>query len=489
MKHIAFDLGGSGGKMAVGGRQGDRLFFEEVYRFDNRQVALRGDLFWNILGIYENLQQGVRQATAQAGDCVSLGMDSFCNDFGIVDERGTLLTQMHCYRDPRAQRHQSYTYGRISRERLHELTGNQNALFNTIMQLGALLDEGKGWLLSSEHKLLLLPDLLGYWLTGRMGAEYCNASVTQLFSPYTGDWCGEILQALGIPRGLLPSIRQPGTLLGPVTPEGCADMGVKGLEVVSVCSHDTASAVAALPSCQEDVAFISSGTWSLVGTEISAPFTNAGTLEGNFAVEGGAERSSRLLKNVMGLWILQECRRQFAREGMELSYARLVELARAEPPFRSLIDPDEPAFYAPGDMPGKIAARCRETGQPEPENPGQYTRCILESLALKYRWALERLAGLSGKRLEAIHILGGGGQNAMLNQFTANACGRPVLAGPAEAALWGNLLMQMKAYGEIASLEEGRRLLAQSCRLERYEPRDGNAWDAQYQRMVTLFTI
>ena len=475
--------------MAVGGRQDDRLVFTEAYRFDNRQIAVRGDLFWNIFGIYENLKNGLRQAAAIAEDCVSVGMDSFCNDFGIVDGRGTLLTQVHCYRDPRAERHQNFVYERISKEKLHLLTGNQNALFNTVMQLGALREQGADWLLSPEHTLLLLPDLLGYWLTGEMRTEYCNASVTQLFSPFTGDWSQEILDALGIARGLFAPIIQPGNRLGAVPPDLCRGLGVSGLEVVSVCSHDTASAVAALPTNEPDVAFISSGTWSLVGTEIPKPFTSRSTLAQNFAVEGCAEKGSRMLKNVMGLWLVQECRHSFAAQGISLDYARLSEMAEAEPPFRSLIDPDEPAFYMPGNMPEKIAQCCRRTGQPEPQTPGQYVRCILESLALKYRWVVERLEEINDKPLGTIHILGGGGRNVLLNQFTANACARRVRVGPTEAALWGNLLLQMKAYGEISSLAEGRQLLGRSCTQGEYTPQATEAWDRQYQRMLKLFNI
>lgn len=489
MKHIAFDLGGSGGKMAIGERKGDRLTFEEAYRFDNRQIAVRGDLFWNIFGIFENLQCGLRLATAKVKDCVSVGIDSFCNDFGIVDEHGTLLTQIHCYRDPRAAKHQNFVYEKISKEKLHRLTGNQNAPFNTVMQLGALRAQGKDWLLSPEHKLLLLPDLLGYWLTGQMRTEYCNASVTQILSPFTGDWSSEILNALGIGRGLFAPIIQPGNRLGAITSDHCRELGASGLEVVSICSHDTASAVAALPTTETDVAFISSGTWSLVGTEIPKPFTTRSTLNGNFAIEGGAEKGSRMLKNVMGLWLLQECRHSFATQGNPLSYARLSELAEAEPPFRSLIDPDEPDFYMPGNMPEKIAQCCRRTGQPEPLTPGQYVRCILESLALKYRWVVEKLEEINDKPLRTIHILGGGGQNALLNQFTANACARRVRVGPTEAALWGNLLMQMKAYGEISNLTEGRQLLSRNCVLGEYMPQGTDVWDSQYKRMLKLFNI
>ena len=396
------------------------------------------------------------------------------------------MSQVHCYRDSRAERCQDYVYSRIPKAELHKLTGNQNALFNTIMQLGALRADGKDGYFTPGNTLLLLPDLLGYFLTGCKRTEYSNASVTQLFSPYKGNWSDEILNRLGVPRDLLTDIILPGTVLGAVSEDVCSEVNAKKLDVVAVCSHDTASAVAALPTNDPNTAFISSGTWSLVGTEIDAPITNEQTFLGNFAVEGGAEKRSRLLKNVMGLWLVQECKYSFERKGQNYSHAQLVELAQQAQPFRSLIDPDAPAFYMPGHMPEKIADFCRSTGQPVPETPGQFIRCIMESLALKYRWSVECLASISGKCLDTIHILGGGGQNLLLNQFTANACGRKVLVGPTEAALCGNLLMQLKAYGEIDSLAQGRQILADSFPLTQYLPQDAEQWDCQYERFLTL---
>lgn len=486
MKHIAFDLGGSGGKMALGELKNGKLSFQEIYRFPNRQISLRGDLMWDVLGIYQHLLEGIRLACQQEQDVCSVGMDSFCNDFGILDSRGTLMSQVHCYRDSRAERCQDYVYSRIPKAELHKLTGNQNALFNTIMQLGALRADGKDGYFASGNTLLLLPDLLGYFLTGCKRTEYSNASVTQLFSPYVGNWSEEILNKLGVPRDLLTDIILPGTVLGAVSEDVCSEVNAKKLDVVAVCSHDTASAVAALPTNDPNTAFISSGTWSLVGTEIDASITNEQTFVGNFAVEGGAEKRSRLLKNVMGLWLVQECKYSFERKGQNYSHAQLVELAQQAQPFRSLIDPDAPAFYMPGHMPEKIADFCRSTGQPVPETPGQFIRCIMESLALKYRWSVESLASISGKRLDTIHILGGGGQNLLLNQFTANACGRKVLVGPTEAALCGNLLMQLKAYGEIDSLAQGRQILADSFPLTQYLPQDAEQRDCQYERFLTL---
>lgn len=475
--------------MAVGELKDDLLVFQEVYRFPNRQLSLRGDLYWNILSIYENLENGIRKTFQSTGECTSIGIDSFCNDFGFVNSHGALISQVHCYRDPRAERNRDFVYGRISRTRLHQLTGNQNAPFNTVMQLGALCAEGATSYFATGNKLLLLPDLLNYWLTGVMRTEYCNASVTQLFSPYEKDWVPEILNALGIPAGIFPELIRPGNVLGLVSEELLKKLQITALDVVAVCSHDTASAVAALPADSDHAAFISSGTWSLVGMEIPQPFTNKQTYENNFAVEGGAEDNSRMLKNVMGLWLVQECQLSFAVSGTEYTHAQLAQMAERETPFRSLIDPDDPCFYMPGDMPRKIAQVCRRTGQPEPESPGQFVRCVLESLALKYRWALEMLSRITGRTIDTVHILGGGGKNLLLDRFTASACGRSVLVGPVEAALCGNLILQMKAYGEIGSLAEGRRLLARSFQQLRFEPEDVHAWDVQYHRMLKLFNI
>lgn len=486
MKAIAFDLGASSGKMLLGEFDGETLSARTVHRFENRQISLGGDLYWNLLGIYENLTEGIRRACALGRDVVSVGLDTYSNDFAFVGPRGDVVSQMRCYRDPRAARCAEGIYAKISRRELHMLTGNQNALFNTVMQLAAMAEEGERYLFSEGNTMLLLPDLLGYLLTGEKRSEYTISSVTQMFDYRTGGWSEEILGRLGIPRTILPPITPSGAVLGRFTARAAADFGTPAMDVVSVCEHDTASAVAALPTNRPDVAFISSGTWSLVGVELDEPVVSDETFRYNFALEGGVDGRYRLLKNVMGLWLAQECRLDWRRRGEEYGYDDLERLARAGSPFRSLIDPDDGRFYEPGEMTSKIACYCADTGQPVPETPGQFIRCIDESLALKYRWTLIRLERIIGRPLRAIHILGGGSRDGLLDQYTADACGRPVYAGPDEAALTGNLLLQLRAYGEVSSLTQARELSARSCRITTYEPCGGTAWDDAYGRFLAL---
>lgn len=489
MKNIAFDLGGSGGKMVLGEYTGDTLTMHPLHRFKNRQINLNNSLYWNFMGIYENLLEGISKAYAQSPDVKSVGIDSFSNDFGFIDPNGVLISQVHCYRDPRTLREEDKIYAKLSKEQLYQMTGNQNALFNTAMQLAAMVEEGKGYFFENGNTMLLLPDLLGYFLTRQKRAEYSIASVTQMFDFKTTDWNPKILDAFGINKDMLPPIASSGTVLGSFTKEMQEQLGIGEMQVVSVCGHDTASAVASLPTNKKDVAFISSGTWSLFGTEVDAPIITDQTFRGNFANEGGAENRCRLLKNIMGLWLVQECRHTYALQGQDYSYDDLEQLARREAPFRSLIDPDDDLFYMPGNMPKKIALKCAQTGQPMPETPGQTIRCIIESLALKYRWALDQIEGIVGKELKEIYILGGGGQDNMLNQYTANACNRPVFAGPTEAALCGNLLMQLYAYGEIGSLREGRDLIARSFTLKSFEPTDVALWNEAFQRFKKMFSL
>lgn len=490
MKHIAFDLGGSGGKVAVGDiAPDDRLRIELVHSFENRQMQVGHSLFWNVLGIYGHLQEGIHCARQAYPETCSVGVDSFCNDFGIVDGEGTLISQVHCYRDGRTARHEANIYRRISKADLYRKTGNQNALFNTAMQLGALAEEGKQCFYQAGNTLLLLPDLLGFFLTGVRRTEFSNASVTQLFDFATGDWQPEILRALETPHTLFAPLTLPGTVVGAFSPEAAGQLGVKGMKVVAVCSHDTASAVAALPTNREDVAFLSSGTWSLLGTEVPAPIITDESFRLNFANEGGAERRIRLLRNVMGLWLVQELRHSFRRAGNAYTHAELTTMAEQAPPFRSLVDVDASPFFAPGGMPEKIARACRETGQPAPETPGQFVRCVLESLAMKYRWTLDHIERVAGKKLSEIYLFGGGGQNGLLNQCTANATRRPVNVGLPEATLCGNLLMQLLAYGKIKDLHQGRELLARSFPMETYVTQQEDTWEGEYQRFTELFAL
>lgn len=487
MKRIAFDLGASSGKMMLGEFDGERLRTQEIHRFTNRQVSAAGGLYWDFLGIYRNLAEGIRKGRALAGEAIgSLGMDSFCNDFGLVGRNGALVTQMHCYRDPRAARWESEIYRKVGKEELHRMTGNQNALFNTVIQLAAMQLEGEGYLLENGGKLLHLPDLLSYLLTGRMYSEYTMASVTQMFDYGTDDWHQEILRRFGITEEILSPVLHPGQTVGRFTNEAAREIGVEKIKVVAVGEHDTASAVAALPITQKNIAYISSGTWSLMGVETEKPVINADTFRYNIAIEGGVEHRYRMLKNIMGLWLVQECRLEYIKMGKEYSFEELSCLAEKEQPFRSLVDPDDPAFYMPGNMLEKIQTFCQNTGQPVPETPGQFVRTAKESLAFKYRWVMEKLETIRAGKIQRIHILGGGGQDRQLNQFTADACGRPVDAGPAEAALMGNFLMQMKADGEIADITQGREILARSIEISTYDPRQTAVWEEHYQYFKTL---
>lgn len=470
--------------MAAGTLRGGKLHIEPVYSFPNKPLAINNNLYWSLGTIYQQLLTGLKRAGRKFNRLATLGLDTFSNDFAFVDQQGTLLSPIHCYRDERSIRSAQYTYGRISPERLHALTGNQNAPFNTVMQLGALVQEKKQYYWSPGNKLLLLPDLLGYTLTGVMRAEYSIAAVTQMFDPEAGVWLDEVLEALGIPQDVFPECIMPGEILGEVKEELVEDVGIQGLQVASVCSHDTASAVMALPSNEESTAFISSGTWSIVGTEVERPIINGETFAGNFANEYGYGKRARLSKNVMGLWILQEWKRELEAEGASYDYGELVELASKAAPFRSLIDPNAQTFYTPGNMGQKIRDFCAQTDQPQPEAPGEYVRCILESLALRYRWALEKIQAITGKEIQCIHILGGGSNNKLLNQFTADACGLVVKAGPSEATIYGNLLMQLLAVKRIGSLEEGRELVAASVQPREFTPKEQEAWDKQYTRFL-----
>ena len=489
MKQLAFDLGGSSGKMMLGEFTGDKLHMQLLHRFSNGALSLNGGLYWNTLGIYQHLCDGISKATSDGHKIKTIGIDTFSNDFGFVDAHGHLTSQVRCYRDARTEKWADDIYKVLSREQLHNLTGNQNALFNTVMQLAAMIRDGQEYFFKNGNTMLLLPDLLGFLLTGEKGAEYSIASVTQMFSFATGDWNDDILRAFNIPRDMLPPVRDAGTILAPLNKQMQNTLGATGAQVVSVCEHDTASAVAALPTNERDVAFISSGTWSLLGTELNCPIINSDTLAYNFAIEGGAQRSQRLLKNIMGLWLVQECRRIWAEQGRNYTYAELEQMARAESEFCSLIDPDHPSFYMPGDMPQKVIDLCAQTGQPIPDTDGKIIRCIIESLALKYRWSLERMQKVTGKSIKAIYIIGGGGQDDLLNQCAANACGCLVYAGLYEAALCGNVLMQLYALGEISNLEQGRELIARSFELKAFEPKQIELWQEKYQKFIRLFKL
>ncbi|MDQ3328559.1 MAG: rhamnulokinase, partial [Chloroflexota bacterium] len=406
---------------------------------------------------------------------------SWAVDFGLLDRTGALVSNPYHYRDPRTDGMLERAFSRVPKDAIYETTGIQFMPINTLYQLLAM--EGSP-ALESANTLLLIPDLLNYWLTGERAAEYTNATTTQLLDLRTRDWARSMMGRLRISADLFPPTVQPGTHLGAVLPAIADDAGLPTLTVTTVASHDTASAVVAVPAGDPDFAYISSGTWSLVGIETAQPVVSAQAMAANLTNEGGFGGTIRLLKNVMGLWLLQECRRTWARQGDDLPYEEIARLAEAAPPFGALVDPDHPSFLAPGDMPARIRAYCAETHQKPPEAPGAMARCVLESLALKYRLVLENLQAIAGHRVKVLHVVGGGVRNELLCRFTAGATGLPLLAGPAEATALGNVLVQAHAAGRVGGLGEMRALVRASATLQEYTP-EGD-WSEPWERFQNL---
>ncbi len=480
--YLAIDLGAESGRAVLGRYDGQRLTLEEVHRFPNEPVRLPDGLHWDILRLYretmEGLGRGVRHAN---GTLDGVGIDSWAVDFGLLDRSGALLSIPYHYRDSRTDGMLERAFSLVPQAEIYETTGIQFMPINTLYQLLAM--EGSP-VLELASTMLLIPDLLGYWLTGERTAEYTNASTTQLLDVHTSDWARTMIERLGIRADILPPIVQPGTQLGNLLPAVTDETGLPYLTVTSVASHDTASAVVAVPAKSAEYAYISSGTWSLVGIETSQPVVNSQAMEANLTNEGGFGGTIRLLKNVMGLWLLQECRRTWARHGNDLPYDEIARLAEATPAFGALVDPDHPSFLAPGDMPARIRAYCAQTGQQPPEEPGAMARCVLESLALKYRMVLEDIQAISGHRVKLLHVVGGGVRNELLCRFTAGATGLHLLAGPAEATALGNVLVQAHAAGKVSGLGEMRALARASVRLREYAP-EGD-WSEPWERFRNL---
>ena len=479
---LAFDLGAESGRAMVGRFDGDRLSLEEAHRFPNRPVRVFGSLHWDVLRLFGEIKKGL---AAAGGELASIGVDTWGVDFGLLGPDGALLENPFHYRDARTNGVMEKLFTVVPRAEVFERTGIQFMQLNTLYQLYALRLE-RPHVLDQARTLLMTPDLLHYWLTGRVAGEYTIATTTQFYDPRHGGWAREMLESLGLPDRILPQIVPPGTVLGPLLEAVAGEAGVKPVPVVAPASHDTGSAVAAVPAEGDDWAFLSSGTWSLLGAEVREPIINDQTLKLNFTNEGGVWGTIRLLKNISGMWLLEECRREWARQGSSLGYAELCEAALAAPAFTAVIDPDDPSFLSPGDMPGKLAAYCRRTGQPTPEGHGAITRTIFESLALKYRAVLEMLERIRGRRFCVLHIVGGGSKNTVLCQFTADATGLPVVAGPEEATAIGNVLLQAMALGHLRTPGEARELVRRSCQPRTYVPANRAPWDAQLHRISGL---
>ncbi|NLF28812.1 MAG: rhamnulokinase [Clostridiales bacterium] len=479
MRYLAFDLGASSGKMFLGEFDGSLLSVRPVHGFKNGIVRMGDGLFWDFPGIWTNFLDGLSKACREA-EIRSVGVDGFNNDFSFVDRRGELLMPVRCYRDPRTLKHERAIYARIPPRELYMRTGNQLAPFNTYMQLAAMVENGQQFFFEHAENLLMLPDLLVFLLTGNRVTEYTLAAETQMLDLNTRTWIPEILRSIGFPERLFAPLVMPGTRAGTISPRVSAELGIAPIDCVSVCGHDTASAFLAAPA-DRDSAILSSGTWALVGAEAAAPVISEYGYRHNIANEGGFPGHHRILKNVMGGWILQQLRQDFALDGRAFDYARIEALALAAEPFLCAIDVDDRRLFEPGGMRKKVRDLALEAGERAPEAPGEFFRTAYESLAFKYRGALEKLERLLGTRFRQLNIVGGGSRDTVACQFAANALGRPVLAGPADGTAIGNILVQMIASGEIDSVEQGRQIVRNSETLREYEPRDAAIWDEKYR--------
>lgn len=483
---LAFDFGGGSGRAILGSLKDGNIRMEEVYRFSNDPVTINGTMYWDTLRQFFEIKQGMLYAK-QKGGFDSVGIDTWGVDFGLIDAHGSLLESAVHYRDDRTVGMQEEVFQKLSKKEIYEITGNQFENFNTIFQLYSLVKH-RPWLLERADTLLLTPDLFHYFLTGEKRAEYTMASTTQLLDAGHKIWSDRILEALAIPKSIFPDIVPSGTVIGTLTEEIQKELGLAPAEVIAVAGHDTQSAVVAVPTQEKDFIFISCGTWSLFGTELDAPIIGEQSLKCNVSNEGGHGNTTTLLKNIIGLWLVQESRRQWMREGREYSYGELEQLALQAEPFVSFIDPDAPEFVTAGDIPKRIREFCERTGQKVPESVGEVMRCINQSLALKYRYALEQIESCTGKHYEVIHMIGGGIQSKLLCQMTAGANGRRVIAGPVEATALGNIVMQMIALGMIQDVAQARSMIARSETTYDYLPQNVSAWNAAYEKFQTYIT-
>jgi len=474
---LAFDLGATSGRAILGSLEDGKLEFREIHRFPNEPVRYNGELHWDIPRLWFEMQAGLRLAAQNNRPLDSIGLDTWGVDYALLGEGGTLLENPYHYRDQRSQGMVEEACGAVGADRIYQTTGIQFMVINTLYQLLAAARNTPRMLAIAES-LVTIPDLLNYWLTGKVACEYTNATTTQFLDWRNGQWAADLLRDLGIPTHFLGRIIQPGTVLGGLRPE-LAGGDLKGVRVTVPACHDTGSAVAAVRT-GGTTAFLSSGTWSLLGTEVAQAVVNENSRRLNFTNEGGVGGTIRLLKNITGMWLLEGCKKMWDGAGRKFTYGELLEQAAAAEPLRSLVDPDDPLLAAPDDMTAAIDTCCRRNGQPVPDSPGAYTRAILESLALKYRVVLEQLGTVCGQPFTELRIFGGGCRNAMLNQFTADASGCRVLAGPAEATAIGNIAMQLVGIGAIGSIGEARTLIEQSFPAEVYEPSGKGSWERAY---------
>lgn len=483
--YLACDLGAESGRLILGTIREGRLSLEEVLRFPNTPIKAGASLHWDVARLFEELKTGLRKVGARGLPIAGISTDSWGVDYLLLDERNAIIEPTFHYRDPRTKAGVDAMFERVGWNGIFAETGIQFMPLNTLFQLAAESPER----LRQARQIIGIGDGINLLLSGVARTELSLASTYQLYNPIERAWSGRLLESLGLKREQFPPIVASGTRLGPLQPDIASVTGLTGVEVIASCSHDTGAAVAAVPGEGEGWAYLSSGTWSLMGVELAEPIITDASRELNFTNELGFGGSVRLLKNLSGLWLVQECRREWAREGDDLDYATLTRLASEAPPFRSLVNPADSCFLAPDGMPARIADWCRKTGQPAPESPGECVRCALESLAMLYRRTLAQIEQLIGRKVEQLHVVGGGSRNALLNQFTANALGIPVLAGPVEATAAGNILVQAIALGEVPSLAAARNLVRESMEFVRVDPEPSTEWTAAHQRFERLLQL
>ena len=472
--YAAFDFGAESGRAIIGTVENDRLSLKEIHRFPNKQLTIDGHIHWDAQYQFNEIKTGLRKMAKSGMDIQSIAIDTWGVDFGLLDVQGNLIENPYAYRDSRTDGMMDKVFERIPRRDVYNRTGIQFMQLNSLYQLYSMLGSPA---LEEADRLLFMPDLFNYMLCGEKVCEYTIASTSQMLNANDRKWDGELFDILGLPLRIMPSVVEPATIIGKLSPDIQSAIGMTTTDVIAVGSHDTASAVAAVPMSGKNCAYLSSGTWSLLGIESAEPIISDESYRFNFTNEGGVNKNYRFLKNTMGLWLLQQSRKSWQRQGEYYDYADLVQMAERAEPFYAVVNPDDASFLNPADMPQAIAAFCKKTGQSVPQEPGQFSRIILESLALKYRYIIEKINGMIKQPIEALHIVGGGSQNELLNQFTANALGIPVISGPVEATAIGNILVQLLAKGVIGSLEEGRAVVKNSFEQKEYLSQETKHWN------------
>ncbi len=483
---LAFDYGASSGRAMLGRFDGSKLDLSEMHRFANEPVMVGDSLYWDILRLFHEMKQGVLKTAASGHkDIASIGIDTWGVDFGLLDSTGRLVGNPFHYRDSRTEGMIEEACGIVPGQEIYHKTGVAFQVFNTLYQMFSMKFHNSP-MLEKASTMLFTPDLLRYFLTGEKNCEYTIASTSQMLDAHTRSWASDLLGKLGIPQHILTDIIDAGTIAGKLTPSVAGELGIGQVPVVAVAEHDTGSAVVSVPAVEGKYAYLSSGTWSLLGVESPMPVINDAAFKLNYTNEGGYNKTTRLLKNIMGLWIYQECKRAWDKAGEAVSFDELEQGAAGSEAFACFINPDDSSFFSPGKMPQKVQEYCRRTGQSIPETKPQIVRCIMESLAMTYRKSLEGLEKVVGYSLPVLHIVGGGCKNTMLSQFTANAISRPVIAGPIEATATGNLMAQLLAIGEVKSLSEGRQIIRNSFPSVEYSPENKAGWDDAYGRFLSI---